>query len=64
MILNKFTKGAGIATGYGLDGGGSVLGSGKRFFSLHSVQTGSEAQPASYLMGAGDSFSGGKEGRT
>jgi hypothetical protein len=38
-----------IGTGYGLDGRGSIPGRGKSF--LHSVQTGSEAHPASYPMG-------------
>jgi hypothetical protein len=34
---------------------------GARYFSLlHSVQTGSGAHPASYPMGTGFSFSGGK----
>jgi hypothetical protein len=51
----------GLATGYGLDG----RGIGVRFLSrsrdmslLHSFQTGSEAYPASYTMGTGDSFPG------
>jgi hypothetical protein len=44
--------GAGIATGYGLDGRGSIPDGGKRF-SLHSVQTGSGAHPPSYSMGLG-----------
>jgi len=30
------------------------------FSSLHRVQAGSEAHPASYPMGTGDSFPGGK----
>jgi hypothetical protein len=53
----------GIALGYGLDDRGSRV----RFpaeagnFSLHHrVQNGSGACPASYLMGTGDSFPGGK----
>jgi hypothetical protein len=29
-------------------------------FSLHNVQTGSEAHPAPYKMGTGDFFSGGE----
>jgi hypothetical protein len=40
----------GVATGYGLDGRGVGI---RDFSSLHSVQTGSEAHPASYLMGTG-----------
>jgi hypothetical protein len=40
---------AGIATGYGLDGWGSIHGTGKSFFFLlRSVQTCSGAHPASY----------------
>jgi hypothetical protein len=31
------------------------------FSVLHSLQTGSEAHPATYLVGTGGSFPGGKE---
>jgi len=49
----------GISTGCRLDDRG--LGSGAGNFSLlHRVQTGSEARPASYPMGTGGSFPGGK----
>jgi hypothetical protein len=42
-----------------LDGRGSIPGRGK--ISLrHSVQTGSEAHPASYPMGTGGAFPGGE----
>jgi hypothetical protein len=37
-----------IAIGYELDGWGSIPDRGKRYFLLHSVQTGSGAHPASY----------------
>jgi hypothetical protein len=37
----------GIATGYGLDGRGSISGRGKRVSLLHSHRTGSGAHPAS-----------------
>jgi hypothetical protein len=50
----------GIATGYELDGRGSLHGRGKKFFSLHNVQTGSRIHPVFYPMGIGDSFPGGK----
>jgi hypothetical protein len=52
----------GMATGYGLDGRGAGVGVpvGVRFSSLHVVQTGSEAHPASYSMGTGGSFPGRK----
>jgi hypothetical protein len=40
-----------LATGYGLDGRGSIPGRGKIFFLLHSVQTGSEDHPASFSTG-------------
>jgi hypothetical protein len=43
----------GIATGYELDGRGSISGRDKIFSVLHSVQTGSGAQPASYAIGIG-----------
>jgi hypothetical protein len=53
----------GIALGYGLDDRGSrvrfPVGAGN--FSLrHGVQNGSGAHPASYSMGTGISFPGGK----
>jgi hypothetical protein len=51
----------GIATGYELDdrGVGVRVPVGQEF-SVHSVQTGSGAHLASYPMGTGDSFPGGK----
>jgi hypothetical protein len=53
----------GIALGYGLDDTGSRFRfqAEVRNFSLHHrVQKGSGAPPASYLMGSGGSFAGGK----
>jgi hypothetical protein len=53
----------GIALGYGLDDGGSRVRfpAGAGNFSLHHrVQNGSGAHQASYPMGTGDSFPGGK----
>jgi hypothetical protein len=41
----------GIAIGCGLDGRGSIHGRDKRFFSVHSVQTGPGVDPASYQVG-------------
>jgi hypothetical protein len=38
--------GAGIATGYGLDGRGSITGTVRRFSLLYSVETGSGTHPA------------------
>jgi hypothetical protein len=49
----------GIATRYGLGGPGSIPAV-QDFSLLHSVQTGSGAHPASYPMGTGGSFPGGK----
>jgi hypothetical protein len=46
----------GIATGYGLDGRGSIPGRARRFYQLHNVKIGPGAHPASYLMGTGGSF--------
>jgi hypothetical protein len=43
---------------YGLDSRGSIPGRGKRFFLLHSVQTGSGAHPSSYPMSTGGPFPG------
>jgi hypothetical protein len=45
-----------ISMGYGLDGQGPIPCRAKRFSLLHSVQTGSGAQQASYAMGTGASF--------
>jgi hypothetical protein len=53
----------GIALGYGLDDWGSRVRflAGVGNFSLHHrVQNGSGAHPASYPMGTGSSFPGGK----
>jgi hypothetical protein len=54
----------GIATGYGLHGKGSEFESWREqeFSLLCVVKTGSGANPASYLMGTGCSFPGGKVG--
>jgi hypothetical protein len=49
----------GIATGYEMDGLGSIPGNAK-YCLLHSVQTGYEAHPASYPMGTGNDFPVGK----
>jgi hypothetical protein len=43
----------GIATGYGLDGRGSITGRAGDFSLLHSVQTGSRAHSASHPMATG-----------
>jgi hypothetical protein len=45
---------------YDLDDRGSIPDRGRGFFSIPSIQTGSGAHPASYLMGTGGSFPGGK----
>jgi hypothetical protein len=51
-----------MATGYGLDDRGSEFESRleQEFSLLRVVQTGSGAHPASYPMGTGPCFSGGK----
>jgi hypothetical protein len=46
----------GRATGYGIDGRGSILGKGKRF--LHNAKTGSEAHLFFFAMGTGGFFPG------
>jgi hypothetical protein len=53
LVLNQ----SGIDTGWTV--GFRVLAEANDFF-LHSVQTGSGAHPASFGMGSGGSFSGGK----
>jgi hypothetical protein len=55
----------GVATGYGMDDRGvgiRVWIESRIFFLVHVVQTGFEAQPTSYTMGTGGSFSGVKQG--
>jgi hypothetical protein len=53
-----------MATGYGLEGQSSVLGRGKRIFSLlHSVQTGPGAHADSNPMGTGELSPGVKRPR-
>jgi hypothetical protein len=49
-----------IVSDYGLDNRGSIPDRGRRFFSSPYVQTGSGAHPASYPMGTGGPFPGGK----
>jgi hypothetical protein len=49
----------GIATGYGLDGRGSIPGEARDFSLLHSIQTGSGTHLASHSMGTAGSFPGG-----
>jgi hypothetical protein len=53
LIETSHDSSVGTTTGY------SNPGMGKIFSLLHSVQTGSEADPASYPMGTGGSFRGG-----
>jgi hypothetical protein len=50
LITKSLDSSVGVALGYGLDGWGSIPG------SSHSVQTGSEAHPASYPIGTGANF--------
>jgi hypothetical protein len=47
--------------GYGLDDQVSIPGIGKFFSLFHSVETGSEVDPASYPMDTGGPFLGSKE---
>jgi hypothetical protein len=51
----------GIATGYGIDGRGSIAGRGNIFFPpLNIVRIGSGAHPVCYPIGTGGYFPGGK----
>jgi hypothetical protein len=50
----------GIATGYRLDGWVSILSKGKIFLFTTAFQTGSGAHTASYPIGIGRDFHGGK----
>jgi hypothetical protein len=58
-VSNSRDSSVGVATGYELEGWGSILGRGKVFSLTHSVQTGSEAYQVLYPMGTGD-FSPGR----
>jgi hypothetical protein len=61
-IFKSRDSSVGIAPGYGLDdrSSGVQFPAGAGVFSLHRrVRSGSGARPASYPMGAGDSFPGG-----
>jgi hypothetical protein len=63
--MNWVILGDGIAqssqqNGTSWTAGVSIPGRGKRLFVFHSVQTGSETHQASYPMGTGGDFSGGK----
>jgi hypothetical protein len=49
-----------IVADYRLDDRGSIADRGRDFSSSLYVQTGSGAHPASYPMGTGDPFPGGK----
>jgi hypothetical protein len=61
-FLFLFVNSVGKALGYGLGDRGSRVPFPARAgnFSLHCIQNGSGAHPASYPMGARDSFPGGK----
>jgi hypothetical protein len=56
IIVWNYYNSLGMETGYGLDGRGLIPGRYKRFFSLHSVHTGSGAHVDSYPMSTGGSF--------
>jgi hypothetical protein len=51
----------GIATGSRLDGRGFIHSRGRDFPLVNSIQTVSESHPASFTIGTGGSFPGGKE---
>jgi hypothetical protein len=57
--MSNRDRSVGLATDYGLDGPVSIIGSAK-FSLLHSIQTDFGAHPASYPIGTGDCFLGGK----
>jgi hypothetical protein len=59
-LVQTNDRSVGIATGYMLDGWGSIPGGSRDFSPFHSVQTGSGALPASYPMGTGGTLSGNK----
>jgi hypothetical protein len=52
-FLRRFRR---LVMSWTIDGSVFDTQQGKKLFLLHDVQTGSGAQPASYPMGAGDSF--------
>jgi hypothetical protein len=60
ITKTKRKKLSGQWLGYGLDEKGSIPGRGERFTSQLLSQSGYGAHPASYPMGTGSSFLGGK----
>jgi hypothetical protein len=59
-VLWSRDSAVGITMSYGMEGPDSILGSAMFFSLLHSIQTETETHPASYSMGTGGSFPGGK----
>jgi hypothetical protein len=53
IFFRSWDSSVGNATGYGLDGRGSIHVGGKKCSLLHVVQTGFGTDPASYQMGTG-----------
>jgi hypothetical protein len=54
----KLGRWVSIATGYAVNGWGSIPSRSKIFFSFQNIQMGSEAHPASYPMAASDPIPG------
>jgi hypothetical protein len=63
LHICKMSRGSSVSTvsDYGLDGRGSIPDRGTYKTSNLCVQTGCGAHPASYTMGTGGTFPGGKE---
>jgi hypothetical protein len=59
-FLKSLDSSVGIGTDYGLDYRVRIPSGAGNFSLGHRVQTGSGAHPASYPMGTGGSFPGGK----
>jgi hypothetical protein len=59
-IRNEPGSSVSIVSDCGLDGRGSIPTEAEDFSSTLCVQTGSGAHPASYTLGTGGSFPGGK----
>jgi hypothetical protein len=62
VILSR-NNSIGIATGYSLDGQGSIPGSNRDFSLFRRVQTDSGTHPAFYPMGTGGCFPRGRVAR-
>jgi hypothetical protein len=63
LLFRAGTAPVSIATGYGMDGRGSIPSRGMRFFCTPQCRDWLWGPPASYIIGSGGPFPGGKAAR-